>query len=76
MVEHTTCCCELVLQIKCCLIQDFDNNQTQKLMHEQISKCLKPRRSLLQIQCCSLMLDFDSDDMVCDLFKVMLDTVK
>ena len=30
----------------------------------------------LQIKCCLLMLDFDSDDMVCDLFKVMLDTVK
>ncbi|KAL3130671.1 hypothetical protein ABBQ38_008061 [Trebouxia sp. C0009 RCD-2024] len=32
--------------------------------------------NISQIKCCLLMLDFDNDDMVCDLFKIMLDTVK
>ncbi|KAA6416440.1 MAG: hypothetical protein FRX49_13587 [Trebouxia sp. A1-2] len=32
--------------------------------------------NISQIKCCLLMLDFDNDEMVCDLFKVMLGTVK
>ncbi|DBA83186.1 TPA: hypothetical protein ACH3X2_006702 [Trebouxia sp. C0005] len=31
--------------------------------------------NISQIKCCLLMLDFDNDEMVCDLFKVMLGTV-
>ncbi|DBA74057.1 TPA: hypothetical protein ACH3X1_010871 [Trebouxia sp. C0004] len=31
--------------------------------------------NISQIKCCLLMLDFDNDEMVCDMFKVMLGTV-
>lgn len=33
-------------------------------------------RNAAQVKCCLLMLDFDTDDLVCDLFKVLFDTIR
>ena len=30
----------------------------------------------MQTGCCLLALDFDSDDVVCDIFQLLLDTIK
>ncbi|KAK9811630.1 hypothetical protein WJX72_007291 [[Myrmecia] bisecta] len=37
--------------------------------------CLSVLDLVSQVKCCLLMLDFDSDDMVCDMVRVLLDTI-
>lgn len=72
------CCHELHMEMlkTQCTAAVSDPRPLMCVFLDHLTVALQTRDCWLQIKCCLLMLDFDNDDMVCDLFKIMLDTVK